>query len=179
MTLKDRYYKEIVPQLQHALGLKNSMAVPRIEKVVVNVGMGQAVHDPKIAEAVIKSLTRITGQRPVQTLARKSIATFKVRQGMAIGVMATLRGRRMWDFLEKLIRVALPCVRDFRGIPAGAVDRQGNLSIGFREHTVFPEIRGDEAEQLHGVQITIATDAGNHERGLALFRALGMPFRQT
>lgn len=177
MSLKERYQQEIVPKLQAELGLKTRMAVPRIGKVVVNVGMSQSLRDPKIGETVVASLTQITGQRPVRTLARKSIAAFKVRQGQAIGAMATLRGPRMWDFLEKLIRVTLPRVRDFRGVSPSAVDQSGNLSIGFREHAVFPEIRSDDAEQLHGVQVTVVTGARSHERGLALFRALGVPFR--
>lgn len=177
MPLKDRYHKEMVPQLQRELGLTNSMAVPRLLKIVVNVGMGQALRDPKVAEVVAQSLVRITGQRPVRTLARKSIAAFKVRQGMAIGMMATLRGQRMWDFFEKLIRVTLPRVRDFRGIPQSAVDRQGNLSIGFREHVIFPEIRTDEVDQLHGIEVTVVTNAGSRERGIVLFQAFGVPFR--
>ncbi len=178
MTLKDRYQKEIVPRLMADLGCTNPMAVPRPKKIVVNVGMGKTITDPKIAETVTQSLLRMTGQRPVRTLARKSIASFKIRQGMPIGAMVTLRGKRMWDFLEKLIRVALPRIRDFRGIPPTAVDRQGNLSLGFREHVVFPEIRSDEVEQLHGVQVTVVANAGARERGLALFRALGVPFRE-
>lgn len=176
-SLKDRYQKEIVPQLQQALGVKNPMAVPRAEKIVVNVGMGKTITDPKVAETIAQSLLRITGQRPVLTLARKSIASFKIRQGMAIGTMVTLRGRRMWDFLEKLIRVALPRVRDFRGVAPSTVDRGGNLSIGFREHVMFPEVRSDEIEHIHGLQVTVVTNARTRERGLALFRALGVPFR--
>jgi large subunit ribosomal protein L5 len=177
MSLQERFGKEIVPQLMEVLNERNRMAVPRVLKIVVNVGMGKSVMDPKVAETVTQSLTRITGQRPVRTLARKSIASFKIRQGLAIGTMVTLRGRRMWDFLEKVIRVALPRVRDFRGIAPSAVDRGGNLSIGFREHVVFPEIRSDEVEHLHGVQVTVVTNAGARDRGLALFRALGVPFR--
>lgn len=177
-SLKEHYATAIAPKLRESLGLSNVMAVPRVMKIVVNVGMGQAVREPKIAELVLASLTRMTGQRPVRTLARKSIATFKIREGLAIGTMVTLRGTRMWDFLEKLIRAALPRVRDFRGIPQSAVDRQGNLSIGFREHMVFPEIRMDDVEQMHGVQVTVVTNAGSRERGLALFRSLGIPFRE-
>ncbi|MBI4449860.1 50S ribosomal protein L5 [Candidatus Uhrbacteria bacterium] len=179
MTLKERYQQDIVPKLQAEFGLRTRMAVPRIGKVVVNVGMSQALRDPKIGETVIASLTRITGQRPVRTLARKSIAAFKVRQGQAIGAVVTLRGPRMWDFLEKLIRVTLPRVRDFRGVARSAVDQSGNLSIGFREHAVFPEIRSDDAEQLHGVQVTVVTGARSHERGLVLFKALGVPFQEV
>lgn len=177
-SLKEHYATMTAPELRTALGESSVMAVPRVVKIVVNVGMGQAIRDPKVAETVVASLARITGQRPVRTLARKSIATFKVRQGMAIGAMVTLRGKRMWDFLEKMIRVALPRVRDFRGIPKQSVDRQGNLSLGFREHMVFPEIRTDEVELLHGIQVTVVTTAGTRERGLALFRSLGIPFRE-
>jgi len=179
MTLKERFTTEIGPKIRQELGSQNSMAVPRIMKIVVNVGMGQAVRDPKVSESVAASLARMTGQRPVRTLARKSIATFKIREGMAIGTMVTIRGKRMWDFLERLIRVTLPRVRDFRGISQRAVDRGGNLSIGFREHLVFPEIRADEVEHLHGVQVTVVTNAGTRERGLALFRALGVPFQEA
>ncbi|MBI4434320.1 50S ribosomal protein L5 [Candidatus Uhrbacteria bacterium] len=177
MTLKDRYQKEIVPKLMTDLGLTNPMAVPRIQKIVVNVGMGKTLADPKITESIAQSLLRITGQRAVRTLARKSIASFKIRQGMAIGCLVTLRGARMWDFLEKLIRAALPRVRDFRGVSLSAVDQGGNLSLGFREHVVFPEIRSDEVEHVHGLQVTVVTNAGARDRGLALFRALGVPFR--
>ncbi|MBI4142329.1 50S ribosomal protein L5 [Candidatus Uhrbacteria bacterium] len=177
MTLKERYQKEIVPQLMADLGVTNPMAVPRVMKIAVNVGMGGAQSDPKLMELVERSLTRITGQRPVRTLARKSIASFKIRQGMPVGMVVTLRGTRMWDFLEKVIRTSLPRIRDFRGISMKNVDGRGNLSIGFREHIVFPEIRIDEVDNVHGLQVTIASTAGTHARGLALFRALGFPFR--
>ncbi len=178
MSLKERYRKAIVPQLMADLGVKNPMAVPRVVKIAVNVGMSGAQSDPKLMELVERSLTRITGQRPVRTRARKSIASFKIRQGMPIGMMVTLRGTRMWDFLEKLIRTSLPRIRDFRGISTQNVDGRGNLSIGFREHVVFPEIRIEEVEKVHGLQVTIASTAGTHARGLALFRALGFPFRE-
>ena len=177
MTLKERYQQEIVPQLMRDLGVTNPMAVPRLQKIVVNVGIGAAQSDPKLAEAVERTLTRITGQRPVRTLARKSIASFKIRQGMPIGMMATLRGKRMWDFFEKLIRVSLPRVRDFRGVTPTAVDGQGNCSIGFREHVVFPEIKTDEVEKVHGMQVTVVSTARNRAAGVALFTALGIPFR--
>ena len=177
MTLKERYNTEIVPRLMRDLGYTNPMAVPRVQKIVLNVGMGAAQSDPKLADAVERSLVHITGQRPVRTLARKSIASFKIRQGMPIGMMTTLRGKRMWDFLEKLIRVSLPRVRDFRGIAPSTVDGRGNLSIGFREHVMFPEITGDEVEKTHGIQVTVVSSAGNRAAGLALFTALGVPFR--
>ncbi|MBI2482764.1 50S ribosomal protein L5 [Candidatus Uhrbacteria bacterium] len=178
MSLNERYHKEIVPQLMRDLGMPNRMAVPRVLKVVVNVGMGQAQRDPKIAETVTASLARITGQRAVRTLARQSIASFKIRKGMPVGAMVTLHGKHMWDFVEKLVRVTLPRVRDFRGLSPTTVDRQGNCSIGFREHVVFPEIRSDEVEQIHGLQVTIVSNAATRERGLALFRALGFPFHE-
>ena len=177
MTLQERYQKEFVPQLMRDLGVTNPMAVPRVSKIVLNVGMGGAQSDPKLAELVEHSLTRITGQRPVRALARKSIASFKIRAGMPVGMMVTLRGKRMWDFLEKMVRTSLPRVRDFRGIPISSVDGRGNLSLGFREHIVFPEIRVDEVEKIHGLQVTIASTATTRERGLALFRVLGFPFR--
>lgn len=177
MTLKERYHKEIAPKLAVDLGLRNAMAVPRVRKITVNVGMGAATSDPKLPEVIERSLTRITGQKPVRTLARKSIASFKIREGAPVGMMVTLRGARMWDFLEKLIRSTLPRVRDFRGVPLSTVDASGNLSIGLREHVVFPEIRPDEVEKVHGLQVTAVTDAGDRTQGLALFRALGVPFQ--
>ena len=178
MMLKERYQKEIAVALQHDLQEENVLAVPRVRKVVLNVGTGKQQREPKFQEGVMDSLTRITGQRPVATLSRTSIAAFKLREGAPVGVMVTLRGQRMWDFLEKLVRVSLPRVRDFRGLSPRTVDEFGNLSIGFREHVVFPEIRSDEVELVHGMQVTVVSSAGSHARGMALFRALGLPFRQ-
>lgn len=176
-SFKEQYNKTIAPALARELHAKGRMAVPRIAKIVLNVGMGAAASDPKLPETIEKTLTRITGQRPVKTLARKSIASFKIREGMPIGMMVTLHGQRMWDFFEKLVRVTLPRVRDFRGIALSTVDGRGNLSIGFREHVAFPEIRSDEVDKIHGVQITIVSTAGTRDRGLALFRAFGFPFQ--
>ena len=164
--------------LQRELGLAHPLAVPRLEKVVCTVGTGNGQSDPKLPEVAFQTLERITGQRPVRTLARKSIAAFKIREGNPIGVMVTLRGKRMWDFLEKLVRVSLPRVRDFRGISVRSVDEQGNCSIGLAEHVVFPEILSDEVEKVHGVQITMVTNAGDRARGLELLRALGFPFQK-
>ncbi|MFH1098342.1 MAG: 50S ribosomal protein L5 [Candidatus Uhrbacteria bacterium] len=178
MTLQERYRKEIVPQLQHDLELRNAMSVPRVKKVVINVGVGKHHAEPKFIETVERSLVSATGQKPILTVARKSIASFKIREGMTVGVVVTLRGRRMWDFIEKLIHAALPRIRDFRGISLTAVDGRGNLSLGFREHIVFPEIRADEIEVVHGLQVTIVSDAQSYEKGLALFRALGLPFKK-
>jgi large subunit ribosomal protein L5 len=175
--LREQYEKKIVPALMERFGYKNRMAVPRLKLVSVNVGMStNLLKDPKIPETVEATLTRITGQKPVKTLAKKSIASFKVRQGQNIGMKVTLRGARMWHFLEKLIHVTLPRVRDFRGISAKLVDKQGNLSMGFKEYIAFPEIRSDEIEKLHGVQVTVNSTAKSREEGLELFKLMGFPF---
>lgn len=175
--LREQYDKKIVPALMERFGYKNRMAVPKLKLVSVNVGMStNLLKDPKIPETVEATLTRITGQKPVKTLAKKSIASFKVRQGQNIGMKVTLRGARMWHFLEKLIHVTLPRVRDFRGISTKLVDKQGNLSLGFKEYIAFPEIRPDEIEKLHGVQVTVSTTAKSREEGLELFKLMGFPF---
>ena len=175
--LREQYEKKIVPALMERFGYKNRMAVPKLKLVSVNVGMStNLLKDPKIPETVEATLTRITGQKPVKTLAKKSIASFKVREGQNIGMKVTLRGARMWHFLEKLIHVTLPRVRDFRGISAKLVDKQGNLSLGFKEYIAFPEIRPDEIEKLHGVQVTVSTTAKTREEGLELFKLMGFPF---
>lgn len=170
--------KDIVPVLKEQLGITNTHALPRLLKVVVNVGISAQNRDQQMLDIAQNVLTRITGQKPVATLAKKSIANFKTRQGMVVGCMATLRGRRMKDFVSKLVRLTLPRVRDFRGISESAVDKNGNLSIGFKEYIAFPEIRPDEVEKLHGLEVTLVTTAKNRERGLALFRALGFPLRK-
>lgn len=177
MTLKERYQQEIVPALQKELGIKNRMAVPKVTKVVLSVGLSQGNKDPKVAEVVEATLRRISGQRPVKTKAKKSIASFKIREGMVVGTMVTLRGDRMWDFLAKLTQVTFPRIRDFRGISSKVVDAQGNLSVGFKEHLAFPEIHSDEVERLHGLQITVTTTAGSRATGECLFKALGFPFQ--
>lgn len=179
MTLKERYHQDIVPKLQQELGLKNRLAVPAVTKVVLSVGLSQGAKDPKVLEVIEATLRRISGQRPVKTKAKKSIASFKIREGMTVGIMVTLRGARMWDFLNKLIHATFPRVRDFRGLPRQIVDAQGNLSVGFREHLAFPEIHSDEVERLHGLQVTVTSTAGNRAAGQALFTALGFPFQQT
>lgn len=176
MTLKERYQTEIVPMLQKELGIKNRMAVPKVTKVVLSVGLSQGNKDPKVLEVVEATLRRISGQKPVKTKAKKSIASFKVREGMMVGMIVTLRGARMWDFLAKLTQVTFPRIRDFRGISPKVVDAQGNLSVGFKEHLSFPEIRSDEVERLHGMQITVTTTAGTRVVGERLFKALGFPF---
>lgn len=177
--LRERYKQRTVPAIKQALQLTNVFSVPHITKVVVNVGIRQDQKTTELVKNIERTLTLITGQKPVPTKARQSIAAFKTRAGMDIGYMVTLRGTRMDDFLTKFIHVTLPRVRDFRGIPLSAVDRQGNLTIGIREHIVFPEIAADEIERIHGMSITLVTNAGTRERGLALFSALGVPFAQV
>lgn len=172
--LQAKYEKDVVPILKDALHEESALALPRLEKVMINVGTGQA-KDPKKIETAVATLTSITGQKPVVTKARKSISNFKIRQGMGIGVVVTLRGRKMYDFLDKLIHVSLPRVRDFQGLPPSAFDRQGNYTIAFREHNVFPEISGDAVESLHGLQVTICTTADNPETASLLLRSLGLP----
>ena len=176
MNLKERYQKEIAPQLKQELGIKNVMALPRVKKVTLSVGLSQGIKDPKVLDTVEQTLTRITGQKPVKTKAKKSIASFKIREGMVVGMMVTLRGQRMWDFLTRLTTTTFPRIRDFRGISPKLIDKQGNISIGFRENLSFPEIRPDEVERVHGFQVTVTTTAESYDRGLKLFKALGFPF---
>lgn len=177
-ALKERYDKEIAPKLMAEFGYKNRMAVPRLVKVVLNVGYGSA-RDGKMAEVAVKTLSRIAGQKPVVTLAKKSISNFKIRQGQPMGAAVTLRGPRMYDFLAKLVTIALPRVRDFRGLKPSSLDARGNLSIGFREHLVFPEIRADEIEAMHGLEVAISTTSKKRAEGKRLFELLGFPFSQS
>lgn len=177
--LQTRYEQEVVPALQQQLGVTNRHAVPQLEKIVVNVGAGQAARDPKILETVKETLTRITGQKPVMTKAKQSISNFKIRKGMGIGVMVTLRGRRMYDFLDKLIHISLPRVRDFQGLSPAAFDQRGNYTLAFREHNVFPEISGDTVETLHGLQVTICTSAADAKSAELLLRQFGLPLQTT
>jgi large subunit ribosomal protein L5 len=176
MTLKQRYQAEMLPLLMKDLGITNTMAAPKVTKVTVSVGLSQSIKDPKMLETIEQNLRRITGQAPVKTKAKKSIASFKIREGQVVGIMVTLRGDRMWDFLTRLTQFTFPRIRDFRGISDKTVDAKGNLSIGFRENLAFPEVRTDEVERLHGLQITVSTTAGNRKNGVALFKALGFPF---
>jgi large subunit ribosomal protein L5 len=176
--LKDRYEKEIVPALIKSLNIDNVMQVPRIEKVVVNIGMGEAMDNAKALDAAVGDLTQITGQKPVVTKARKSIANFKLREGRAIGVKVTLRGERMWSFLDRLMNIALPRVRDFRGISPNAFDGRGNYTLGLREQLVFPEIDYDKIDKLRGLEVTIVTTGRNDDEGRQLLQMLGMPFRK-
>ena len=175
--LRERYQKEVAPQIAKEFGIRNPMAIPRIEKVVVNMGMGEAIANSKILDTATDELRSITGQKPVITKAKKSIASFKLRQGMPIGVVVTLRGDRMYEFLDRLMSVALPRVRDFRGVSPKAFDGRGNYTIGIREQLIFPEIDFNKVDKLRGMNITIVTTARNDEQSRALLKGLGMPFR--
>ena len=175
--LKERYQKEVAPQIAKEFGISNPMAVPRIEKVVVNMGMGEAIANSKILDTATDELRAITGQKPVITKAKKSIASFKLRQGMPIGVVVTLRGDRMYEFLDRLMSVALPRVRDFRGVSPKAFDGRGNYTIGIREQLIFPEIDFNKVDKLRGMNISIVTTARNDEQARALLKGMGMPFR--
>lgn len=176
--LKIKYQKEVVPALEAKFGYKNIFAVPKIEKVVVGAGLSQGLKDAKFLDIVDETLRKVTGQKPVKTLAKKSISNFKIRKGMPIGTMVTLRGKRMYDFLDKLINVTFPRVRDFRGLSSKLLDQDGNLSIGFREDIAFPEIKSEEIEKVHGLQVTVRTTAKNKEKGLELLKLLGFPFKK-
>ncbi len=176
--LKDKYKNEIAPAIAKEFGIENPMAIPRIEKVVVNMGVGEAISNAKILDTAVEELRSITGQKPVVTKAKKSIASFKLRQGMNIGTMVTLRGERMYEFLDRLISVALPRVRDFRGISGKAFDGRGNYTLGIREQLIFPEIDFNKVDKTRGMNISIITTAQTDEQSRALLKALGMPFRQ-
>ena len=176
--LRQRYRDEAVPQLQEQLGLKNVMQVPRLEKVVVNMGVGEAIKDGRLLDAAIEDLQTITGQRPVVTKARKSIAGFKLREGMAIGAKVTLRGARMWEFMDRLVSLALPRIRDFRGLSPTAFDGHGNYTLGVTEQLIFPEIDSDKVLKVTGMDITSVTTATTDDEGRALLAALGFPFAQ-
>jgi large subunit ribosomal protein L5 len=176
--LKDKYKNEIAPALAKDFDIKNPMAIPRIEKVVINMGIGEAIANAKVLDTAAEELRVITGQKPVITKAKKSIASFKLRQGMNIGTMVTLRGERMYEFLDRLISVALPRVRDFRGISGKAFDGRGNYTLGIREQLIFPEIDFNKVEKTRGMNISIVTTAKNDEQSRALLKGLGMPFRQ-
>jgi large subunit ribosomal protein L5 len=175
--LRERYRQEIVPTLVREFSYTSPMAAPRLEKIVINVGLGEAIQNAKALDAASSDVATITGQKPVVTKAKKSIAAFKVRAGMSIGVMVTLRGERMYEFLDRLISVALPRVRDFQGVSPNSFDGRGNYNIGLREQLIFPEIEYDRIDKLRGLQVTIATTARNDEEARRLLQLMGMPFR--
>jgi len=176
--LKDKYRNEIAPAIAKEFDIKNVMAIPKIEKIVVNMGLGEGISNSKILDVAAEELRTITGQKPVITKAKKSIAAFKLRQGMNIGAMVTLRGDRMYEFLDRLISVALPRVRDFRGISAKAFDGRGNYTLGIREQLIFPEIDFNKVDKTRGMNISIVTTAKTDDQARSLLKALGMPFRQ-
>jgi large subunit ribosomal protein L5 len=174
--LKEQYERQVVPELTKEFGEDNVMALPRLEKIVLNMGLGEAVANPKILEGAVEELSAIAGQRAVVTRAKKSIATYKLRTGMPIGARVTLRGRRMYEFLDRLINIALPRVRDFRGVSPKAFDGRGNYTLGVRDHFIFPEIDYAKTDKSKGLNVTIVTNAGRDDRALALLKRLGMPF---
>lgn len=173
-----RRYSDVVPEMREKFGYANVMAVPKVTKIVVNMGLGEARDDSKVLDRAAKELATITLQRPVVTKAKKSVSNFKLRAGMPVGIKVTLRGKRMWAFLDKLINVALPRVRDFRGIPANSFDGRGNYNLGLKEQLMFPEVSYDQVDAIRGMDISISTTAGNDEEARALLELLGMPFRK-
>lgn len=177
-NLKKKYLEEIVPKLEAKFNYGNILAVPRVTKITLNVGISSSKKDDKYQDLIVKTLTRISGQKPVLTLAKKAISAFKIRENNVVGAKVTLRGIKMYDFLEKLINVALPRVRDFRGIKKTIIDKSGNLNLGFKEHIAFAEIDSSELESLHGLEIAVTTTAKNYEEGYELFNLLGFPFQK-
>jgi large subunit ribosomal protein L5 len=176
--MKEQYQKEVAPALMKALNLDNVMQVPRVQKVVVNIGMGEALDNPKALDAAVNDVTLITGQKPVVTKAKNSIANFKLREGRTIGVKVTLRGEKMWSFLDRVMNVVLPRVRDFRGVSPDAFDGRGNYTLGLREQLIFPEIEYDKIDKVRGMEITIVTSARSDDHAAVLLQMLGMPFRK-
>ncbi len=177
--LKEKYVKEVVPELMSKFGYKNVMQVPKLSKIVLNISLGEAIQNPKALEGAEKDLVAIAGQHPVITRAKKSVAAFKLRAGMPIGMMVTLRGRRMYDFFDKLVSVVLARIRDFQGVSRDSFDGEGNYTLGMKEQVVFPEIDYDKVDKLRGLEVTIVTTAVNDEEGRSLLEALGMPFRRN
>lgn len=179
LTFKEHYQQVAIPALQEQFGYKNRLAAPRVIKAVVNVGISSGLKDTKVLESVKETLRMITGQQPVERKARKSISNFKIRQGQVVGLSVTLRGSRMNDFLDRLVHLAFPRVRDFRGLKTTMVDGRGNLTVGFRESVAFPEVRAGETERQHGLEVTVVTNARKREEGLELLRLMGFPFSKS
>jgi len=178
MRLKEKYQKEIIPQLKEKIGYKNERNVPHLQKVVLNIGFGKFSKEKEYIANVEKGLTRISGQKVVFTKAKKSISAFKIREGMVIGSMVTIRGDRMYDFIEKLVGITFPRVRDFRGISDKTIDNMGNITIGFKDYSCFPEIKVEDIDTIYGLEVSIATSAKNREEGLELFKLIGFPFKK-
>ena len=177
-NIREKYNKTVIAEMEKEFKLGNIFEVPKIEKVVINVGIGRFLKDSGVVDDIVKSLTAISGQKPLMTQARKSIAGFKIREGLEVGIKVTIRGRRMWDFIERLVAAALPRVRDFHGIKTSAVDQNGNLNIGIREHLIFPEILPEYVKTTFPLEVTVVTSAGNREKGLKLFQLLGFPMEK-
>ena len=177
--LRDKYREEAAPALQKAFNYKSVMQIPRLEKIVLNMGVGEAVENKNEVESAANDLTALSGQRVIKTYARKSISNFKIREGMAIGAKVTLRGTRMYEFLDRLLNVSLPRVRDFRGVPTRSFDGRGNYTLGIKEHIIFPEIRYDKVDRIRGLDICFTTNAKDDAQAMALFKAFGMPFRKS
>lgn len=176
-SLQEKYISEIMPKLKEQFGYKNVMQIPKLDKIVVNIGVGEAVQNAKAIDGAVSDLTLITGQKPIVTKAKKSIAGFKLREGVAIGCKVTLRSARMYEFLDKLINIVLPRVRDFRGVSASAFDGRGNYSLGIKEQTIFPEIEFDKIDKIRGLEVVVVTTAHTDEEARALLKDMGMPFR--
>jgi large subunit ribosomal protein L5 len=176
--MKEHYQKDVVPVLMKEFSLENAMQAPRISKVTVNIGMGEARENPKALDAAVSDITQITGQKPIVTKAKKAIANFKLREGMLNGIKVTLRGEKMWSFLDRLMNIVLPRVRDFRGISPNSFDGRGNYSLGLREQLIFPEIEYDKIDKIRGLELTVVTTAPNDEQARRLLQLLGMPFRK-
>ena len=177
--LQERYKKDVVPALMKDFSFKNVMEVPTLKKIVVNIGMGEALDNPNSLDAAVKDISSITGQKPVITKAKKSVANFKLREGRQIGIKVTLRGEKIWALLDRLVNIAMPRVRDFRGVPSESFDGRGNFTLGVREQLIFPEISYDSIDKVRGMEITFVTSAGNDEQAKALLGYLGMPFRKA
>ena len=178
-VLKEKYAKEVVPALMKEFSFSNIMQVPKLEKIVLNIGLGEALDNPKAMDAAVADIMSITGQKPVITKAKKSIANFKLREGRLIGAKVTLRGEKMWAFIDRLINIALPRLRDFRGVNRNSFDGRGNYTLGLQEQLIFPEIEYDKIDKVRGMEITIVTSAPNDEQSLAMLSMLGMPFRKV
>lgn len=177
LQLQEKYRKQVVPQMREKFGYKNDLAVPKIEKVIVNTGIGRVLKEEKIQEEITRDLSLITGQKPSPRPAKKAIAAFKTRKGMLVGLSVTLRGQRMYDFLERLIHIALPRSRDFRGLPEKSIDQKGNLTIGIKEQIIFPEISAESARNIFGLEVTVVTTAKNRQEGVELLRLIGFPIK--
>jgi large subunit ribosomal protein L5 len=178
VRLREKYQSEVVPKLSEQFQYKSTMEIPKIQKIVINMGLGEAIQNIKILDSAAEELAQLTGQKPVITRARQSIAAFKLRKGMPIGCMVTLRGNRMYEFFDKLVNIALPRVRDFRGISSKALDGRGNYTLGIKEHIIFPEIDYDKIDKIKGMNITIVTSAQNDDEARTLLSLMGMPFKQ-